>query len=140
MKNAFLDTNVIIDFLADRQPFSLPAAEIFNASVNSKLKIFIAAVSFNNIYYIIRQSQSHKQTIKILNELCEMAAIIDVTQNIIRKSLSSDFADFEDAIQYNCALDIKSIDFIVTRNSKDFKKSMLPVLSPEEALNILKHH
>ena len=140
MKNAFLDTNVIIDFLADRQPFSLPPAEILNASVNSKLKIFIAAVSFNNIYYIIRQSQSHKQTIKILNELCEMAAIIDVTQNIIRKSLSSDFADFEDAIQYNCALDIKSIDFIVTRNSKDFKKSMLPVLSPEEALNILKHH
>ena len=137
MKIIFLDTNVIIDFLADRRPFSLTAAEIFNASLTSKVKIFISAVSFNNIYYILRQSLSHSETLRLLEELSEMTEIVDVTKTIIKKSLKSEFKDFEDAIQYNCALTISKIDFIVTRNSKDFKKSILPVMNPQEAIGII---
>src|SRR4051812_42599746 len=115
MKTIFLDTNVIIDFLADRRPFSLTAAEIFNASLSGKVKIFISSVSYNNIYYILRQSLSHHQAIKLLEELCEMTEIVDVTRSIIKQSLKSAFNDFEDAIQYHCALSITKIDFIVTR-------------------------
>ena len=137
MKIIFLDTNVIIDFLADRRPFSLIAAEIFNASLTSKVKIFISAVSYNNIYYILRQSLSHPETLRLLEELSEMTEIVDVTKPIIKKSLKSEFKDFEDAIQYNCALTISKIDFIVTRNSKDFKKSILPVMNPQEAIGII---
>ena len=137
MKSIFLDTNVIIDFLADRRPFSLTAAEIFNASLSGKVKIFISAVSYNNIYYILRQSLSHSETLKLLEELSEMTEIVDVTKTIIKKSLKSEFKDFEDAIQYNCALTISKIDFIVTRNSKDFKKSVLPVMNPQEAIGII---
>ena len=137
MKIIFLDTNVIIDFLADRRPFSLTAAEIFNASLTSKVKIFISAVSYNNIYYILRQSLSHSETLRLLEELSEMTEIVDVTKTIIKKSLKSEFKDFEDAIQYNCALTISKIDFIVTRNSKDFKKSILPVMNPQEAIGII---
>ena len=137
MKIIFLDTNVIIDFLADRRPFSLTAAEIFNASLTSKVKIFISAVSYNNIYYILRQSLSHSETLRLLEELSEMTEIVDVTKSIIKKSLKSEFKDFEDAIQYNCALTISKIDFIVTRNSKDFKKSILPVMNPQEAIGII---
>ena len=137
MKSVFLDTNVVIDFLADRRPFSLAAAEIFSASVNSRVKLFISAVSYNNIYYILRQSLSHNQTIKLLDELCEMTEIADVTKLIITKSLKPGFGDFEDAIQYHCALNLDIIDFIITRNSSDFKKSILPILSPEEAITII---
>ena len=133
----FLDTNVIIDFLADRRPFSLTAAEIFNASLSGNVKIFISAVSYNNIYYILRQSVSHTGTIKLLGELSEMTEIVDVTKTVIKKSLKSAFKDFEDAIQYNCALTINKIDFIVTRDSKDFKKSTLPVMNPQEAMGII---
>lgn len=133
----FLDTNVIIDFLADRRPFSLTAAEIFNASLSGNVKIFISAVSYNNIYYILRQSVSHTGTIKLLWELSEMTEIVDVTKTGIKKSLKSAFKDFEDAIQYNCALTINKIDFIVTRDSKDFKKSTLPVMNPQEAMGII---
>jgi predicted nucleic acid-binding protein len=138
MKTIFLDTNVIIDFLADRRPFSLIAAEIFTASLSGKVNIYISAISYNNIYYILRQSLSHPETIKLLEELSEMAEIVDVTKTIIKKSLKSDFKDFEDAIQYNCALTVKKIDFIVTRNSKDYKKSSLPVMNPQEAIGIIK--
>ncbi len=137
MKIIFLDTNVIIDFLADRRPFSLIAAEIFTASLSGKVKIYISAVSYNNIYYISRQSLSHSETVKLLEELAEMAEIVDVTKTIIKKALKSDFKDFEDTIQYNCALTIKKLDFIVTRNSKDYKKSSLPVMNPQEAIGII---
>ena len=137
MKNIFLDTNVIIDFLADRRPFSLSAAKIFNYSLQEKVKVFISAVSYNNIYYILRQSLTNKETIKLLDELCEMTEIADVTKAVIKLSLKTDFKDFEDAIQYNCALATHKIDFIVTRDTKDFKNSILPVLTPEEAISSL---
>lgn len=137
MKQIFLDTNVIIDFLADRKPFSTAAAGIFNYGVLGKIKLYISAVSYNNIYYILRQSFSNTETIKLLDELSEMTEIADVTKAIIKNSLKSDLKDFEDAIQYNCALSLNKIDFIVTRDTKDFKKSVLSIMNPEEALILI---
>lgn len=137
MKHVFLDTNVIIDFLANRKPFSLEAAQLFNYSFKKNISIYVAAVSYNNIYYILRQSCSHLQSIKILNELQEWTEVVDVSKEVIRKSLKSGFKDFEDAIQYNCAKAIGNIDCIVTRNTKDFKASSLPVLTPKEALTMI---
>ncbi len=134
MKHIFMDTNVIIDFLADRQPFSLHAARLFDLTIDGKVRIYISAVSYNNIYYILRQSLTNNATIKLLEELGEMTEIADVTKTIIKQSLKTDFKDFEDAIQYYCALSIPKIDFIVTRNTKDFKKSALSVLTPGEAI------
>lgn len=135
MKHIFLDTNVIIDFLANREPFALEAAKIFDYSLKKKLKIYISAVSYNNIYYVMRQTNSHTRTIKILDELSEWIDIIDVSKDIIKKSIKSDFKDFEDAIQYTCATSLSEIDFIVTRNTKDFKLSLLPILTPKEGLS-----
>ena len=137
MKSIFLDTNVLIDFFADRKPFSIEAARLFNYSFKKKISIYISAVSYNNIYYILRQSCSHTETIKMLTELSEWTDIIDVSKDIINKSLKSDFKDFEDAIQYNCAKSLNKIDFIVTRDTKDFKKSSLPILTPKEAVTLI---
>lgn len=134
MKHIFMDTNVVIDFLANRQPFSLEAAKLFNMSVEGKIKIYISAVSYNNIYYVLRQSLSNNATIKLLENLADMTEITDVTDKVIRLSLKTDFKDYEDAIQYQSALSIPNIDFIVTRNTKDFKKAALPVLTAIEAV------
>ena len=140
MRQIFLDTNIVIDFLANRKPFSLYAAKLFNYALLGKVKIYISAVSYNNIYYILRQSHSSAAAIKLLNELSEMAEIADVSKSIIKESLESDFKDFEDAIQYNCALSLSKIDFIVTRDTKDFKKSSLSILTPEEAVSWLENN
>ena len=137
MKNIFLDTNVVINFLADRKPFSLDAARLFNFCVLGKVKIYISAVSYNNIYYILRQSLSNSETIRLLDELSEMAEIADVTKSVIKKSLKTDFKDFEDAIQYYCALSLNKIDFIVTRDTKDFKKSTFSIMTATEAVGYL---
>jgi predicted nucleic acid-binding protein len=137
MKNIFLDTNVLIDFFADRKPFSINAAKLFDYSLKRKINIYISAISHNNIYYIIRQSLSHSETIKLLTEISEWTNVIDLTKDIINKSLKSDFKDFDNAIQYNCAKSLKKIDCIVTRNTKDFKTSSLPILTPKEAMSLI---
>ena len=137
MKSIFLDTNVLIDFFADRKPFSIDAARLFDYSLKKKITIYISAVSYNNIYYIIRQSLTHAETIKMLTEISEWTNVIDLTKEIINKSLTSDFKDFEDAIQYHCAKSNNKIDLIVTRDTKDFKISSLPILSPKEAVALI---
>jgi predicted nucleic acid-binding protein len=128
-----MDTNVIIDFLSNRKPFSLEAAKLFDYSFKKKITIYVAAVSYNNIYYILRQSSTHTTTNKILTELQGWTETVDVSKEVIKNALKSEFKDFEDAIQYNCAKELNKIDCIVTRDSKDFKKSKLPVLTPKEA-------
>ncbi len=133
----FIDTNVLIDFLADRQPFSVSAGKLFTLSLNKKIKIFISAISYNNIYYILKQHTTHKETIKLLTQLSEMTEVIDLSDKLLANALKSEFKDFEDAIQYYSALSNTSIDKIITRNTKDFKLSEIPVMTPDEVLSIL---
>lgn len=135
--NLFIDTNIVIDYLADRQPFSEQAAEIFNYAGMGRISIYISAVSYNNIYYILRQSLNHTATIKILDEMTEIVQISEVNDAVIKKSLKSDFKDFEDAIQYHSALHVPKLKAIVSRNIKDFRHSAVAVLSPTEALAII---
>jgi predicted nucleic acid-binding protein len=137
MKHLFLDTNVLIDFLTDRKPHSIHAARLFNDALHKKIVIYISAVSFNNMYYILRQSNAHTNCIQCLSELQEWSKVIDVTSSIISSALGSGFRDFEDAIQYHCAKSINKIDAIITRNSKDYKLSAIQILSPAEAVSMI---
>lgn len=136
MKKIFVDTNVIIDFLADRRPFSFSAARLFSSALAKEIKIYISAVSYNNIYYILNQSLSHSKTVLLLADIAEFTETVDVTKAIIQHAIKSDFKDFEDAIQYYCALSVNKIEVIITRDPKDFKKSTIPVMSAEEVLNL----
>ncbi len=137
MTHVFFDTNVLIDFLADRKPFSIEAAKLFDYSFKKKVIIYVSAVSYNNIYYILRQSCSHTVTMNILAQLQEWTEAVDVSKEVIRKAIKSDFKDFEDGIQYQCAKTINKIDCIITRDTKDYKSSSLPTLTPKEALTLL---
>jgi predicted nucleic acid-binding protein len=132
----YVDTNVLIDFLADRKPFSESATTIFDLAVKKKVKLFISAISYNNIYYIIqRENKSHKKTIALLALLSEDYNILDTTKAILQNAMQADFKDFEDAIQYYSAKSYNGIHAIITRNPKDFPVKDLSILSPEEALS-----
>jgi hypothetical protein len=74
----------------------------------------------------------------MLAELNEWTDIIGLTKDIIKKSVRSDFKAFEDAIQYNCGRSLSKMDFIVTRDTKDFKSSSLTILTPKEAVSLVK--
>lgn len=137
MNHLFVDTNVIIDFLSDRKPFSEHASFIFDLAEKKKLTLHVSAISINNIYYVTKQLMSHYQSIALLKELMNLVNIIDLTESILDKSLKSGFNDFEDSIQYYSALTNKKIQAIVTRNVKDFKKSSIPIFTPYETISFL---
>ncbi|WP_114783045.1 type II toxin-antitoxin system VapC family toxin [Botryobacter ruber] len=137
MKHFFLDTNILLDFLIDRKPFADQAALLFQAAADSKVKLYVAAISFNNIYYIVRQVHAHAKTIGLLKTLAEYVEIVAIDGVILNKAIASDFKDFEDGIQGFAAESVAAIELIVTRNIKDFKKSNLPVFSPESAAELL---
>ena len=133
MIHLFLDTNIVIDFLTDRKPFSSLAGRLFDYSVKGEVKLYLSAVSYNNIYYVVRKVSSHKETIRILSSLIEMTEVIDSTSSIIKDSLNSDFNDFEDALQYYVALH-HNINYFIS-NDKQLKKeglTTLPVLKPSD--------
>lgn len=137
MKHLFLDTNILLDFLTDRQPFSEQAATLFQFAKDGKVKLYVAAISFNNIYYIVRQVQTHSKIIELLKSLAQLVEIIAVDDSVLKSALASDFKDFEDAIQSFAAESIPEMEAIITRNQKDFKKSNLPVFTSESAIALL---
>ncbi len=138
MTDLFISTDVIIDFIIDRQPFSRAAAQVFTLIDQRKVKGFTSALCYSNLYYVLSKYASHKKVITMLNELSELAGILKVDDDIIKASLASDFKDFEDAIQYYTAQEYKRIDVIITRNIKDYKKSSLPVMTPETFMKTYK--
>ncbi len=139
MENVFIDTDVIVDFLTDRKPFSLESAKIFSLIDQKKIRGCVSALSFSNLYYVLRKFGSRKKVISSLQELSELVDILKVDSNIIKSALISDFKDFEDSIQYFAAQEHKKIDGIITRNIKDYKDSFLPVMTPEMFLVIFEN-
>ena len=139
MKNIFIDTNVIIDFLVDRKPFSKEAAVLFSLIDQNKLNGFVSSLCFSNLYYILRKIGSHKKVIKSLQDLSDIVEILDVDSGIIKSALSSEFKDFEDAIQYFSSMKFKNIECIITRNIKDYKDISIPIMTPETFLKTIEN-
>jgi predicted nucleic acid-binding protein len=134
MIDLFIDTDVIIDFLIDRKPHSREAAVIFTLIEQKKLKGYASSLTFSNLYYVLRKIESHNKVTSKLDSLSKILSILKVEEKTIKDALASEFLDFEDSIQYFSALESKKIDAIITRNTKDYKKSDIPVLTPGDYL------
>ena len=130
----FLDTDIILDLLGDRKPFSKYAAEIFSKSLQKKTHIYISSNSVTTIYYILCKNNDETKVRSLITELFDLCSIIPATKDILKSALDSDFRDFEDAVQHYSALNNKNIKAIITRNVKDYKKSKIEVFSPEDFL------
>jgi predicted nucleic acid-binding protein len=139
MTDLFIDTDVIIDFLTDRKPFSREAAIILTLIEQKKLKGYVSSLTFSNLYYVLRKFESHNKIISKLDSLSKMVSILKVEEQTIKNALLSGFKDFEDSIQYFCATDNKRVDVIITRNTKDYKNSSIPVMTPGDFLKIVSH-
>jgi predicted nucleic acid-binding protein len=134
MDNVFIDTDVILDFFFDRKPFSDFAAMIFSLCESKLIQGFVTPVIFSNVYYILRRTAKHQYVINKLIQLLKITDILIIDREVIFHALNSEFADFEDALQYNAAYKYGEINIILTRNIKDFKNSKLAVMTPENYL------
>lgn len=134
MKKLFIDTNIVIDLLAKREPFYAQAATLFSMADRGKIKLFVSALSFANTNYILLREMKAETARLILRKLKLLVEVTDLNEKILELALNdSDFKDFEDAIQYYSAIE-NDIDIIITRNLKDFKRSKIPVLTADQCL------
>lgn len=133
----FLDTNIIIDLLGQREPFYEHAAKIATLADKGHIQIVVSALSYSTVYYVLSRFENKELVKEKISKFKIITKTSDLTDIIIDKSLLSNFEDFEDALQYYCALE-ENCNIIITRNIKDFKKSNISILTPEEYLNSLK--
>jgi predicted nucleic acid-binding protein len=135
----FVDSDVIIDFLIDRQPHAVSSSQLFNLGDSGLIELHTSALSINNVHYIIRRVLGTNKSKEIILELLELLEVLDVTKTDITSSLKSDISDFEDAIQHSVAIKVDEINSIVTRNIKDYKRSKISVFSPDAFLKLIKN-
>lgn len=136
----FLDTNILIDLLANRPPFTSEALDIFALSEEGKIQLFTSTHSIATTHYILKKTVSESHLRHLLSELSELVTVLDITQPIIKSSLKSAHKDFEGAIQIGCAESNGDIAYILSRNLKDFKTSSIPAISVQELLSKIDLH
>ncbi len=138
MKKLFIDTNIIIDLLAKRDPFYDEAAMLFTLADKQKICLSVSALTFANTNYILLQSKRPDEAKLILRKLKLIVQVLCLDEKIVGLSLNdNDFKYYEDALQYFTALE-NGVDVIITRNLKDFQKAKLPVMTAAQYLETIK--
>ena len=138
MKKIFLDSDVLLDLLLDREPFMDNIAEIIENSLSSSIKLCVSPITVTNINYIIGRLENQRKAETLRKKLLKIVQVEKVGQSIINKASNSKFKDFEDAVQNYCAEE-SGHQIIITRNTKDYKESNLSILTPKEYLAKIKN-
>ena len=133
----FADTNVILDLLIKREPFHQDALQVFSMAEKGQISLSVSSLSFTTLDYFLKKEMGKTESRNVLIRLKSITRTLSVDEKIIERALASQFDDFEDGVQYYCALQ-HSADIILTRNLKDFKTSDLPVLTPQQFIAMMK--
>jgi len=134
MDKILIDSDVILDFLFDRKPYADDASIVLSMCESGKIQGFVTPVIISNVYYILRRIARHETVVKKLSGLLTIVDVLIIDKAILTRALDSGFSDFEDALQNYAAEKSGNIDLILTRNVKDYKKSRLGILTPENYL------
>lgn len=133
----YLDTNIMLDFLGEREPFYLNAAKIATLADKGKIEIVVSSLSYVTVSYFLTKFEGIEKTKEKLRKFKVISEICELDERVIEKGLNSNFQDYEDSLQYYSALR-KECDILITRNEKDFKLAEIPVMNPDEFLMSLK--
>jgi len=130
------DTNVILDVLIDRQPFSEPAVQLMLKVEKSEIQGFICATTIITIYYLISKTLGNIAAKKHIKSFMSLFEIAPVTRTVLENALTNQFNDFEDSVLHESAIH-SGAEYIVTRNISDFKNSNIPVFEPVDLLKLI---
>lgn len=128
---AFIDTNVVVDFCAMREPFFKDAATIMEMARQNALKIVISSLTFVNVAYIMHKYFPIKDVMIKLQSLMVLCDISPIDKDVISKAILDNSYDFEDAVQY-FSTNGYDIDIIITRDKRGFKEFPIVVNTPHE--------
>ena len=137
MRHFFLDTNVLFDYLGQREPNGAAAAALFQASYEGRAALHVASLSFSHVFYTLRKQVGALPAREALRKLARLVQVVAIDAAVVQAALESDFADVEDAMQFFAALTVPSVEALVTGDPKGFKASGLRIISPQEAQRLL---
>ena len=135
--NILFDTNIILDIALNREPHFVASSKVFLKIDNSDFFGFVTATTITDIYYISKHVKGHQITINFISDLIQLLDVIGVNKETIIQSLNSPLLDFEDAVQ-SVSAKLSNMEYIITRNIKDFNKSEVKAITPIEFLETLK--
>jgi len=131
-----IDTNVLLDYLLEREPFFEDAKGVILSCVEGNVKGCIAAHSIPNMFFILRKDYDANERREILSNLCEIFDVEGIDKAKLLSGLANeDFTDFEDCLQMECAK-AYGADYIVTRNVADYSVSEVKAIEPKEYLKL----
>ena len=134
---AIIDTCVVIDALQNREPFCADARRVFLAAANRRVEGSITAKAVTDIYYLMhRCTHDDAQSRRALSAIFALFDVLDTAGMDCRRAISSEISDYEDAVMVESAIRAEA-DCIVTRNKRDYEKSLVPVYSPAEFLDLI---
>lgn len=132
-----LDNDVVLDYILKRPPSAAEAKGIFDCLAKTEFEAYVAPITFNNVFYVIRKAQSKTAAFQAVEKLIKILEVCVANKNVMQNALFSNFIDYEDAAQHACA-EAENLDAIVTRNLSDYKNATIPVYSPPDFLDLLK--
>lgn len=131
-----IDTNIILDLLLDRAPFSEPASQLISKIERSEISGYLCATTVTTIHYLLSKHLDKKQSTRAIKSLMTLFEIAPVNRVVIENGIASSFDDFEDAV-LDAAAKYAGAQAIITRNIRDFKHATVPVYTPAEFLAVL---
>lgn len=137
MESILIDTDVVLDFFFDREPFSVEAARVLSLCERGEVRGYVTPVIISNTYYLLRKTAKHDKVIESLKALLNIVDVVVINKATILDALNSEFKDFEDALQNFSVQNEKEIKVIVSRNVKDYKTSKLSIMTPENYLKAI---
>lgn len=127
-----IDNNVILDVFQNREPFVQFSSKVLRLVETKQVKGYVTANSITDIHYVLSRSLKDREKVyDAIDTLLQFVDIIDVTAKDVRKAFRLGVIDFEDELISVCAERFK-IDYIITRNTKDFTNSPVPAINPED--------
>lgn len=134
VNNILIDTNVLLDYLLEREPFFEDAKKVILSCIDGKVRGCIAAHSIPNMFFILRKDYNEKERREILLNLCKIFDIEGIDKAKLTAGLANeDFSDFEDCLQMECAKSYRA-DYIVSRNVSDYVISEIKAIEPKNFL------
>ena|SRR5574344_1217900 len=135
MMTVFVDTNILIDLLCERESFVQSARMLFAYGYSGRLTLVLSSLSLVNAVYIARK-YGYVDVRERLDDITEFVEVVDLRKEVAKRALTCEWKDYEDAVQYMSAIK-ENADCIVTRNKKDFWKSVIPVYTIEELMSLM---
>ena len=139
MEKLYIDCNILIDWITDRPPFSIYASRLFTLIEKKMIKGIVSPLTLSNTYYIIRKHTNNKIANEFLNDAKNLFDILDITKASTITAIENRYKDFEDDLHYYTALK-NNLNYIITRNKKDFLQDKIKIMTAEEYLLLNKKY